>query len=69
LEAVLAKAGQVPADGNDEVVRAILNNASLAAMDIAEARTGPPAAPLLHEIEESIRRSTALYDLVRRFSR
>ena len=52
----------------DEVVTAILTNASLAAMDIADARGGPPVAPLLNELEESTRRAAALYAQIRSFS-
>ena len=52
----------------DEVVSAILTNASLAAMDIADARGGPPVAPLLKELEDSTRRAAALYEQIRRFT-
>jgi light-regulated signal transduction histidine kinase (bacteriophytochrome) len=52
----------------DEVVAAILTNASLAAMDIAETRNGPPVAPLLRELEASTRRAAALYAQIRAFN-
>jgi two-component system, chemotaxis family, sensor kinase Cph1 len=50
------------------VVAAILTNASLAAMDIAEARGGPPVAPLLEEVEASTRRAATLYGQLRKLS-
>lgn len=52
----------------DEVVSAILTNASLAAMDIADAAGGPPVAPLLQELEASAQRAAALYAQIRSFS-
>ena len=53
---------------SDHVVSAILTNASLAAMDIADGPGGPSVAPLLEEIEASTRRATALYGRVRSFA-
>jgi chemotaxis family two-component system sensor kinase Cph1 len=53
--------------GSDEVVRAILANASLAAMDIAEASGGPAVAPLLQEVEASALRAAALYAQIRAY--
>jgi two-component system, chemotaxis family, sensor kinase Cph1 len=47
---------------------AILTNTSLAAMDIAEASSGPTVAPLLQELEASAERATALYARFRRFA-
>lgn len=53
----------------DEVIGAILANASLAAMDIADAEGGgPPIAPLLEELDVSTRRAAALYGRIREFS-
>jgi two-component system, chemotaxis family, sensor kinase Cph1 len=52
----------------DGVISAILTNASLAAMDIADARGGPPVAPLLQELENSTRRAAGLYAQIRSFS-
>jgi light-regulated signal transduction histidine kinase (bacteriophytochrome) len=69
LEAALRQAARVTSNDSDEVVAAILTNASLAAMDIAEARGGPPVAPLLHELEASTRRAAALYEQIRNFTR
>ncbi len=52
----------------DEVVSAILTNASLAAMDIADIRGGPPVAPLLRDLEASTQRAAALYAQIRAFN-
>ena len=49
----------------DAVINAILTNASLAAMDIADAAGSPPVAPLLQELEVSAQRATALYAQIR----
>ena len=70
LQAALALAG---GDANferpsDEVIGAILTNASLAAMDIADAAGGPTVAPLLEELEASAKRATALYAQMRSIS-
>jgi chemotaxis family two-component system sensor kinase Cph1 len=51
----------------DEVIRAILTNASLAAMDIADGPGGPSVAPLLNEVEASTQRATVLYGRMRLF--
>ncbi|MFO1337371.1 MAG: GAF domain-containing protein [Burkholderiaceae bacterium] len=51
----------------DEVIRAILTNASVAAMDIAEGPGGPSVVSLLNEVEVSTQRATALYDRMRHF--
>ncbi len=44
---------------------AILSNASLAAMDIAEGSVALSVAPLLEELEASTRRATMLYERIR----
>lgn len=49
----------------DKVIGAIMANASLAAMDIADAGVGPEMAPLLEEVEASARRAAALYTQIR----
>jgi len=49
----------------DEVIGAILTNASLAAMDIADGAAGPAVAPLLEELELSAQRAAALYGQIR----
>ncbi len=53
----------------DGVMSAILTNASLAAMDIADARNSAPVASLLEEVEASTRRAAALYAQIRGFRR
>ena len=54
-----------PGSPADQVFRAILTNASLAAMDIADSSGGPGVAPLLEEVEASTRRAAVLYARVR----
>jgi PAS domain-containing protein len=53
--------GTQPDQQADQVVGAILTNASIAAMDIADGAVGPSVAPLLEEVEGSARRATTLY--------
>jgi light-regulated signal transduction histidine kinase (bacteriophytochrome) len=67
LEAALQVSAQGPRT-SDGVLGAILTNASLAAMDIADSAGGPTVAPLLEELEVSARRATALYAQIRQFS-
>ncbi|WP_088280376.1 GAF domain-containing protein [Ideonella sp. A 288] len=52
----------------DAVIGAILTNASLAAMDIADGSVGTPVARLLEELEASTQRATALYSQIRDFT-
>jgi light-regulated signal transduction histidine kinase (bacteriophytochrome) len=54
---------------SDDVIRAILTNASLAAMDISDGPSGPAMAPMLCELEESTERAQALYEQIRRLDR
>ena len=54
-----------PGSPADQVFSAILTNASLAAMDIADNTGGPAVAPLLEEVEASTRRAAVLYARVR----
>jgi len=68
LESALRLAAQSSSSEADEVISAILTHASVAAMDIADARGGPPVAPLLQELETSTRRAAALYAQIRSFS-
>jgi PAS domain S-box-containing protein len=56
------------AQAPDPLLGAILTNASLAAMDIADGTLGAPVAPLLEELESSTQRAAALYALIRAFS-
>jgi light-regulated signal transduction histidine kinase (bacteriophytochrome) len=65
LEEALRLAARGTLRESDDVVSAILTNASLAAMDIADARGGPPVAPLLEEVEAAARRAAALYAQIR----
>ena len=65
LEEALSLAARGTLRESDDVVSAILTNASLAAMDIADARGGPPVAPLLEEVEAAARRAAALYAQIR----
>jgi two-component system, chemotaxis family, sensor kinase Cph1 len=50
-----------------DVMGAILANASLAAMDIADGGSAPTVAPLLEEVEHSTRRATELYERIKLF--
>jgi len=50
-----------------DVMGAILANASLAAMDIADGSTAPTVAPLLEELELSTRRAAQLFGRIRLF--
>jgi light-regulated signal transduction histidine kinase (bacteriophytochrome) len=54
---------------SDEVIRAILTNASLAAMDISDGPSDPAIAPMLGELEESTQRAQMLYEQIRRLDR
>jgi hypothetical protein len=71
LEDMLAEAGRSLRHSSgppDAVMGAILTNASLAAMDIADAAGNPGVAPLLQELETATQRAAALYARLRRFS-
>jgi light-regulated signal transduction histidine kinase (bacteriophytochrome) len=68
LEASLRQAAAGPQREADDVVAAILTNASLAAMDIADARGGPPLAPVLEEVDAATRRAAAIYRQIRALS-
>ena len=50
-----------------DLMGAILANASLAAMDIADGGSAPTVAPLLEELEASTQRATALYGRMQLF--
>ena len=62
-----ASGSNAASDVND-VIGAILSNASLAAMDIADGNMGATVVPLLEELEASTRRAAALYSRVKAFS-
>ncbi len=67
LEGMLTQVGRgLLATEGDELVGAILANASLAAMDIAEGGATLAVAPLLQEVEASTTRATQLFDRIRR---
>jgi light-regulated signal transduction histidine kinase (bacteriophytochrome) len=68
LEASLSRVGHgaQPSDGG-ELIGAIIANAGLAAMDIADSGAALSIAPLLHEVEASTARATALYAHIRTF--
>ena len=53
----------------DDVIGAILANASLAALEIADTGSGPSVAPILNELENSAKRAAALYEQMRAYSR
>ena len=59
--------GRTKATG-DGLIAAVLANASLAAMDIAEGSAAPAVASLLGEIDSSTRRAAALYTRIRSFN-
>ncbi len=70
LEQALARARPVvAASGQDELGSAILANASLAAMDIADGPSAPSVVPVLEELEASTQRATLLHERIRRFQR
>lgn len=52
----------------NELMAAVLANASLAAMDIADGSATPAVASLLGEIDSSTRRATTLYKWIRSFN-
>jgi PAS domain S-box-containing protein len=62
----LERALQPATRETDEVLRAILTNGNLAAMDIADGPVGPTVAPLLNEVEVSTQRAAELYARMRR---
>jgi PAS domain S-box-containing protein len=66
LESSLSRTGrgQGTPDGSD-VLGAIIANASLAAMDIADGGAGPVVAPLLQEVEAAATRAALLYARIR----
>ncbi len=69
LEASLTRVGRGAhhADGGD-LIGAIIANAGLAAMDIADGGAAPAIAPLLHEVEAATARATTLYAHIRTFT-
>ena len=53
----------------DEVVGAILANASVAAMELTDTAASIPVATLIEELEASATRAAALYGKLRAFTR
>ncbi len=69
LEAELTRAGRAAkAPEGRALVGAIIANASLAAMDIADSGAAPAATPLLQEVQASTARATALFERIRALS-
>ena len=60
--------GQGGEGGADGLLDAVLSNASLAAMDVADGGAVPSLVTLLEEIDNSAQRATRLYERVRAFS-
>jgi|GEM_PF-380418 len=54
--------------GTDELMGALLANASMAAMDISEFGSAPAVVPMLQELETSLQRATALYQRIQSHS-
>jgi chemotaxis family two-component system sensor kinase Cph1 len=59
----------LPALSADAVVRALVANASVAAMDISDGASGTAVTPLLEELQAATRRAAELYGQVRRLAR
>ena len=60
-----APSARAAAASRGDLMGAILANASLAAMDIADGSSAPTVAPLLEELEASTKRATMLYSRIR----
>jgi hypothetical protein len=69
LEESLSRVGRrsLQSEGG-ELLGALIANAGLAAMDIADGGAAPSVAPLLHEVEASTARATMLYAHIRSFA-
>jgi hypothetical protein len=62
----LSRTGRsLPTPDGSDVLGAILANASLAAMDIADGGAAPVVAPLLQEVETATARAALLYARIR----
>jgi light-regulated signal transduction histidine kinase (bacteriophytochrome) len=68
LEATIAGSVRPPADEQraDPLLQAIMSHARLAAMDIAEATTDAPVAPVLAELTAATRRAAEMLGWIRR---
>jgi len=51
----------------DPLIGALLANASMAAMDIADVASSPSVAPTLEEIENSVQRAALLYSRIQEY--
>jgi two-component system, chemotaxis family, sensor kinase Cph1 len=70
LESSLTQVGRnTPSAEGNALIGAIIANAGLAAMDIADGGAAPSVAPLLHEVEAATARATTLYAHIRDFGR
>ena len=71
LEEVLSKAASAgpSAPSDDAVVRALIANATIAAMDISDGASGTAVAPLLEELQAATWRAAELYRQVRKLAR
>jgi chemotaxis family two-component system sensor kinase Cph1 len=65
---IIANAKALSPRAPDDLMAAILANASLAAMDIADGGAGAGMASLLEELEASTKRAAALYTRVRKLN-
>jgi PAS domain S-box-containing protein len=68
VDAARAGPARVPSE-TDDVIGAILSNASVAAIEIADTASGPSAAQLLEELEAATKRATELYGQMRSYQR
>lgn len=64
-----AESGSSPLRAPDEVIAAILTNARLAALDIADGSGGAAVAPLIEELEIATQRATAIYAQLRAYGK
>jgi hypothetical protein len=65
----MQRAGSFAARESDDVIGAILANASMAALEISGTGSGETAAPILQELETSAKRAAALYSRMRLYAR
>ena len=68
-QASRGEAGAGPLQEPDQVIGAILANARLAALDIADGSAGATVAPLIEELEAATQRATAIYLQLRAYTR
>jgi PAS domain-containing protein len=61
----LERSLQPASQGADDIILSILNNASMAAMDIADGQHDESSAPQMQEVEESAHRAARLYRRIR----